>query len=195
MNTIRAVFAAGLCALALAACATQAESAPEASPPQRDVLIADPPLPPQIAIPTMTAAGSITLFEGGCYYYSSCTTFEITLRPDGSYTVSGQNGAAGREGQIGADVFAATEAFLANNGFSAFPERMDGSDPALWRGDNHPYPCMNHAPGTVITRRPGDGTERGVYWNQGCRSEAMSAWTQQLRAVMQVEAILNPPPG
>jgi hypothetical protein len=200
MKKLTVSLLAGLLALALTACATKEAgatdptvAAAEAPSEENDGPIGDPFPPP--ALPPMTDAGSITLFAGGCYYYSSCDTFEVTLRPDGSYTVTGQNGAAGREGNLSAEVFAATEAFLSDSGFGVMPEWMDGSGRSEWTHDNRPYPCMNHAPGVVITRRPGDGSERRVYWDQGCPSARMNAFTTQLREIMRVGEMLSPPPG
>jgi len=200
MTDVKSFILAAFAAVSLSACAIgpQVGAAPEAvaeqpAPTQQYVLIGDPFPPP--VLPPITAAGSITLFEGGCYYYSSCETFEVTLRPDGSYTVSGQNGASGRDGQLAPEVFAATESFLSDSGIGVMPEWMDGSGRSAWTRDNPEYPCVNHAPGVVITRRPGDGSERRVYWDQGCRSAAMSAFTTRLREIMRVSDMLRPPPG
>jgi Domain of unknown function (DUF6438) len=161
---------------ALSACAT-APTAPPATAP---------------AAPLAEAA-SITLFEGGCFYYSSCTTYEITVRPDGGYRLNGQSLARTQgwsEGNIGAAAFAAAEAALAGAHFSSLPERMNGSDTSVWRPDA--YPCMNHAPGVRITRRTSDGQQKDVFWDVGCRSAAMSNLLGQMREAFRYDELVAP---
>ncbi len=192
MKTLQSLLVAGLLALSLSACApTQAQAqtaAPEVSAPE----VSAPPLAAAHALPAMTAEGSITLFSGGCYYAAGCDSFEITLYPTGVFTVAGANEHAGSSGNIGPETFTATEAYLADNGFAALPEWMDDSGRTPWAREN-PYPCARHAPGVIITRRPGDGTERAVHWDQGCSSAAMGAFTAGLRAAMKVDDILSYP--
>lgn len=144
----------------------------------------------------MTAQGSITVFEGGCFYYSSCTTSEIVLRPDGSYTqttqapgplgppMPGQTppGPTVKSGQLTAGAFAAVERVLAEGGFATMPARMDGLDRKEWAPDVEP--CILHAPWSRITRQTGAGQEQEVAWNQGCRSAKMDSFMTQLRAAI-----------
>lgn len=156
---------AALCATALSACA----SAPPASP-----------------------ATSITLFEGGCYYMSSCTTYEITVQADGAYSLNGQSMTRTEgvsEGQLGAEAFTAAESALAVANFASLPAAMNGSDRSVWEPEV--YPCMNHAPGARITRRIADGGEKTVYWDQGCRSAPMSALLDQLRAAFHYDELVR----
>jgi hypothetical protein len=170
----------------LSACATP-KAAVDAGPP---------------ALTAMTAAGSITLFEGGCFYFSSCTTYEITLRPDGGYTLKrklGVGGEAVSEGQLGADAFGAVERVLREARFESLPALMNGSDRAVWEPEF--YPCMNHAPGMRITRRTGSGNgagsgaagpdEKAVYWDLGCRSQPMNALLGNLRAAMKIDELVK----
>lgn len=157
-----------LCAAALAACA----SAPTPPPPSR--------------------ATSITLFEGGCYYMSSCTTYEMTVHADGVYRLNGQSMTRTEgvsEGQLGAEAFAAAESALSAANFASLPAAMNGSDRSIWTPDV--YPCMNHAPGARITRRSVDGLEKTVYWDQGCRSAQMSALVTQLRAAFRYDDLVS----
>lgn len=197
MNVIRSFVLPGLLALSLAACAGSLEQAegpvPEA-PPQSAAEVAAPPVEaPVPTLPAMTAEGSITLFEGGCYYAGGCDSFEITIYPSGVFTVAGANEFAGSSGNIGPDAFADAEAYLAENGFAALPEWMDGSGRSNWVHERVPYPCVNHAPGAVITRRPGDGSEHVVHWDMGCPSAAMGAFTAGLKEAMRVSEILSNP--
>mgnify|MGYP001809770027 CR=1 FL=1 len=195
MNTMQSCLAAGLLVLNLCACAptlaqaeTPAGSIQEASIPEE----AAPPVAVAPALPPMTAEGSITLFEGGCYYGSGCDSFEITLYPTGVFTVAGANEHAGSSGNIGPETFADAEAYLAENGFAALPEWMDDSGRTPWAREN-PYPCARHAPAAIITRRPGDGTEQVVHWDMGCSSAAMGEFTRGLKEAMRVEEILSNP--
>jgi hypothetical protein len=164
--------------LALAACLMLAACATKPKPPP--------------AMPAMTPAGSLTLFEGGCFYISSCDTYTLTLRPDGAYTLKQRKGAAPettKEGKLPAQTFADAEAVLRESRFGAMPERMNGSDLKVWKPDV--YPCMPHAPGWRLTRDTGDGNVREVYWDLGCRSEAMNAFTAKLDAAMKKSEVLK----
>ena len=166
---LKSVFAA-LCAMSLAACA----SAPESQPAE-------------------ARATSITLFEGGCYYMGSCTTYEMTVQADGAYRLDGQSMTRAEgvsDGQLGADAFAAADGALSAADFASLPAAMNGSDRAVW--DPDVYPCMNHAPGVRITRRSADGSERTVYWDQGCRSARMSALLDNLRAAFRYNDLVRP---
>ena len=160
-----------LCTLALSACASAA---------------------PQAAAPP---ASAITLFEGGCYYMGSCTTYEITVARDGAYRLDGQSMTRTQgltQGQLDAAAFAAADSALSAAGFASLPAAMNGSDLSVWRPDV--YPCMNHAPGVRITRRSADGSEKVVYWDQGCRSAQMSALLGQLRAAFRYDDLVRPTP-
>jgi hypothetical protein len=163
------IFSAALCATALIACAS-------APPPQAPLL----------------PASSITLFEGGCYYMSTCTTYEIAVQADGAYRLNGQSMTRTEgvsEGQLGAEAFAAAEAALSAADFTSLPAAMNGSDRNVWTPEV--YPCMNHAPGVRITRRNADGSEKTVYWDQGCRSAQMSALLNQLRAAFRYDDLVR----
>ncbi len=195
MHTMKSCLAACLLVLSLSACAptlaqAEAPASPiqEASTPEE----AAPPIAVAPALPPMTVEGSITLFEGGCYYGSGCDSFEITLYPTGVFTVAGANEHAGSSGNIGPETFTAAEAYLQDNGFAAMPEWMDDSGRTPWAREN-PYPCARHAPGVIITRRTGDGAEQRVHWDQGCSSEAMGAFTAGLHEAMKVSQILSYP--
>ncbi|MGD9815189.1 MAG: DUF6438 domain-containing protein [Hyphomonadaceae bacterium] len=166
----RSILAALCCAVTLAACV----SAPA----------------PQ---PTATPAASITLFEGGCYYMGSCTTYEMTVQADGTYRLDGQSMTRTEgisEGQLDADAFAAADDALSAADFASLPAAMNGSDRDVW--DPDVYPCMNHAPGVRITRRSADGSERTVYWDQGCRSAQMSALLDNLRTAFRYDDLVRP---
>lgn len=157
-----------LAALLLSACATK-------------------PAAPQM--PAMTPSGAITYFEGGCFYYSSCDTYEIVVRPDGAYKLTKQNQKPPptvTEGKLRAGAFAEAEAALLGANFMALPERMNGSDRKIWEPDV--YPCMPHAPGMRITRDTGDGQKREIYWDLGCRSAPMSALMDKMRAALDTNA-------
>ncbi|MBY0564877.1 MAG: hypothetical protein K2P58_11905 [Hyphomonadaceae bacterium] len=174
--TRRRAFTSLFLAFALGACAT-APSTPAAN------TVATSP----------AEATSITLFEGGCYYYASCTTYEITVRPDGSYRLDGQSLTRAEgvsEGNLGPEAFAAAEAALAAANFSALPERMNGSDTNVWRPEV--YPCMNHAPGMRITRRTTDGQEKQVFWDMGCRSSRMDVLLAQMRQAFRYDELVAP---
>jgi hypothetical protein len=135
-------------------------------------------------LPAMTAAGSITVFDGGCYYYSGCDTTTITLKPDGAYTLKRKVGVAAETVRDGTaeTAFAALEAVLRDARFGAMPERMDGSDPKVWKQDAGP--CIPHAPGLRVTRTNGAGEVREIYWDMGCRSAANSAFYAKLDEVL-----------
>jgi hypothetical protein len=153
---------------------------------------AAPPGPATQAAPSAEAT-SITLFEGGCFYYSSCTTYEITVRSDGSYRLNGQRlvrTEGWSEGSIGAEAFAAAEAALASANFASLPERMNGSDTNVWRPEV--YPCMNHAPGMRVTRRTSDGQQKEVFWDLGCQSAAMSNLLGQMREAFRYDELVAP---
>jgi hypothetical protein len=167
-------FAAAIGALALTACA--------GLPAFKDA-------PP--ALTPMTETGAITLFEGGCFYYSSCDTYEISVRPNGAFTLkrtkppSETSGSTTVEskGQLGADAFAAAEAVLREARFETMPARMNASDLNEWKPDA--YPCMPHGPGVRVTRRTSaDAPAREIYWDTGCRSQAMNDFTARLRAAL-----------
>jgi hypothetical protein len=165
-----------LFAFALGACAT-----------------ASPAPAPALALAPAAEATSITLFEGGGFYYSSCTTYEITVRPDGSYRLNGQSLARTEgwsEGNIGAEAFAAAETALAGAEFSSLPAMMNGADRSVWSPEV--YPCMNHAPGMRITRRTSDGQEKQVFWDLGCRSVAMSDLLNRMRQAFRYDDLVRP---
>ncbi len=169
MVSARVAIAAGLL---VAACATKPEPPP--------------------ALPAMTPAGSLSLFEGGCFYISSCDTYTFTLRPDGGYTLKQRKGEAPEttsEGKLPAQAFADAEAVLREGRFGAMPERMNGSDLKVWKPDV--YPCMSHGPGWRLIRDTGNDPAREVYWDTGCRSEAMNAFTAKLEAAMKVKEVLK----
>ncbi|GAN00552.1 hypothetical protein U91I_04218 [alpha proteobacterium U9-1i] len=161
---LKTIFAV-LCAVALNACASA------------------PPAQPQSSL-----ASSITLFEGGCFYTSSCTSYDITVQAGGAYRLDGRTQGVS-EGQLSAEAFAAAESALAAAHFESLPEVMNGSDLSVWRPDV--YPCMNHAPGMRITRRMADGSEQAVYWDQGCRSAQMSALLNQMRAAFHYDDLVS----
>lgn len=161
---------AALCAISLAACASATGSQPAEA-----------------------RATSITLFEGRCYYMGSCTTYEMTVQADGAYRLDGQSMTRVEgisDGQLGADAFAAADGALSAADFASLPATMNGSDRNVW--DPEVYPCMNHAPGVRITRRSADGSERTVYWDQGCRSARMSALLDNLRAAFRYNDLVRP---
>jgi hypothetical protein len=142
--------------------------------------------------PQAASATSIALFEGGCYYMGSCTTYEMTVQASGAYRLDGQSMTRTEgvsEGQLSAEAFAAAERALAAAGFASLPAAMNGSDRSVW--DPDVYPCMNHAPGVRITRRAADGSEKVVYWDQGCRSAHMSGLLDQLRAAFRYDDLVR----
>jgi hypothetical protein len=94
-----------------------------------------------------------------------------------------------KEGKLPAQAFSDAEAVLREGRFGAMPERMNGSDLKVWKPDA--YPCMPHAPGWRLTRNTGDGNAREVYWDLGCRSEAMNAFTAKLDAAMKKSEVLK----
>lgn len=146
--------------------------------------------PPQ---PTATPASSITLFEGGCYYMSSCTTYELTVQSDGAYRLALQSMTRTEsisEGTLGTDAIATAERALSAADFASLPAAMNGADRNVWEPDT--YPCMNHAPGVRITRRSSDGSEKTVYWDQGCRSAQMSDLLNNLRAAFRYDDLVQP---
>ncbi len=175
---IKSVLAA-CAAFALVSCASAPQPAPN---------------PPVAVLPAMTPVGSITLFEGGCGPYASCTTYEIVVRPDGGYDLNGRQRtrtAGATTGALGPAAFAAAEAALARADFAAMPEAMNGSDPKVWRPDREP--CMLHAPIMQIKRDTGDGQSKTVYWYIGCDSAKNSALLKELRAAFQFDALVKPP--
>jgi hypothetical protein len=117
----------------------------------------------------------------------------MTVQADGAYRLDGQSMTRVEgisDGQLGADAFAAADGALSAADFASLPAAMNGSDRAVW--DPDAYPCMNHAPGVRITRRSADGSERTVYWDQGCRSARMSALLDNLRAAFRYNDLVRP---
>ncbi len=123
---------------------------------------------------------------------SSCTTYEMTVQADGAYRLDGQSQTRTdgvSDGRLGADAFADAERALSAADFESLPSVMNGADRAIWAPDI--YPCMNHAPGVRITRRGADGSEKTIFWDQGCRSAEMSALLSQLRAAFRYDDLVG----
>ena len=113
-----------LLAVSLAACATA-----------RTEVVAPRPLPTNDAF--------IRMFEGGCYY-ATCTTYEIDLHPDGSYTLNGLRNVRTSgitHGALGPDAWAQAEAAFAATHFAAMPEAINGATRPPGS-----LPCMPDAP-------------------------------------------------
>jgi Domain of unknown function (DUF6438) len=153
--------------LALTACAT-AEPAPK---------------------PTPSPDASITIWEGGCFY-PTCATYEMTLRPDGRYTLDGKANVATvgvREGTLGPDAWTKAEAALAAANFAAMP--------AMIGREGRPagaIPCMAHLPGVRITHRASATEEKSVLWDRGCPSAEASALVDALHTAFAYDALVKP---
>jgi hypothetical protein len=135
----------------------------------------------------------ITYWEGGCYYAATCTDERFTLQADGRFSFDASTRPPGaapvvtrHSGVLTAQAFAAAREALAAARFEAMTLRMD-TGAADWKPDF--TPCMVHGPGVHITREDAAGGAREVYWNTGCRSAAMTAFTAALKSAMQADAM------
>ncbi|MDP3736452.1 MAG: DUF6438 domain-containing protein [Hyphomonadaceae bacterium] len=143
---------------------------------------------PQPAPPASDA--SVKMFEGGCY--SACTTYEIEVRPDGSYTLNGVTNTKTKgvtTGKLAPGAWAKAEAAFASTGFGAMPDEITGAT----RSAGTP-PCIPDGPGTRITRSATAGSEKTVFWNQGCRHEPaeLHVLIDQLRAAFDYDTLVKP---
>lgn len=149
-----------IAAFALTACATAQEPAPDAR---------------------------ITIWEGGCFY-PTCATYEMTVRPDGRYTLDGKANVAKlgvTEGALGPDAWAKAEAALAAANFAQMPARIGGEGRPAGA-----IPCMAHLPGVRITRASAAG-EKSVLWDRGCPSPEASALVDALHAAFKYDELVK----
>lgn len=159
-----------LAAIALAACAT-----PTAAPPDA---------------PAAQGAAMIRLLETPCYF--RCPSYEIELRPDGSYRYLGRDNVlvqGERTGTLGPEAWTKAQAAFARANFDAMPEHAMPDDHGLTGG----VPCINDLPGAEFTRRSADGAEKKVAFNTGCNVPAARELLGNLRAVFPLGELVGRP--
>jgi hypothetical protein len=154
-----------LAAIALAACVTPA---------------APPPAP--------QGAAMIRLLETPCYF--RCPSYEIELRPDGSYRYLGRENVlvqGERTGNLGPEAWTKAQAALSRAHFEALPEHAMPAD----YGRPGSVPCINDLPGAEFTRRTADGAEKKVSFNTGCNVPVARTLLNDLRAVFPLEDLVG----
>lgn len=135
-------------------------------------------------------AAMIRLLETPCYF--RCPSYEIELRPDGSYRYLGRDNVlvkGERTGNLGTEAWAKAQAALARANFESMPEHA--------MPDNHgragSVPCINDLPGAEFTRRTAHGAEKKVSFNTGCNVPAARALLDDLRAVFPLGELVGRP--
>jgi hypothetical protein len=150
---------AGLAALAAAGCL-----AAGCTPAERGV------------VQGRTGAAVISLSEGPCE--DACPVYDMTLRPDGSYTLHGEafvrtTGIA--EGALGPEAWTAAEEALEDADFwRAEPDQTSRRLPN----------CMPGAPTVRITWRTAEGKEKTLTYDAGCGVERTRSLIAGLRAAL-----------
>jgi hypothetical protein len=150
---LRAPFLA-LLAVTIAAC----------SPGERGVVLGRPDAP------------IVSLSEGQCE--TTCPVYDMTLRPDGSYTLNAVKFVKTpglSEGALKPEAWTAAEAALSKSGF--WTMAVDQTASALQN-------CQTGAPIVSVTWRLTDGKEKTVRYDAGCAVPKTQRLVSELRAAL-----------
>jgi hypothetical protein len=118
----------------------------------------------------------VSLSEGKCE--TTCPVYDITLRPDGTYTLNAVQfvKAPGlSEGSLGAEAWPAAEAALKKAGFWT----MEGDQTASALQN-----CQTGAPIVSVSWRLADGKEKTVRYDAGCGVPKTQRLISELRAAL-----------
>lgn len=134
---------------------------------------------------------SVKIWEGGCFYYATCTTYEMEIRADGSYRLDARDFVRSpglSVGKLAAGAWAKIEAALRAADFGNLPERLDQSTISPQSG----VPCISDAPGARLQAVWADGTQKEVFWDRGCPSQAASDLVDALREAIGYDSLVRP---
>lgn len=140
-----------------------------------------------------TAARSVKIWEGGCFYHATCTTYEMEIRPDESYRLDARDFVRSpglSVGKLDAGAWAKIEAALRAADFGNLPERLDQSTISPESG----VPCISDVPGARLQVVWADGTQKEVYWDRGCPSQTASDLVDTLREAIAYDSLVRPNP-
>lgn len=136
----------------------------------------------------LASKAAIELFETTCYF--SCTSYRITVKPDGGYALSNekntrQDGAS--EGSFGQDIWAKAQAAFDAARFDSLPDRIDRSTlPST-------VPCINDLPDIHFTRIAADGAQKKTVWMTGCAQPELGQLRDDLRNLFQYNDLVKKP--
>lgn len=124
----------------------------------------------------------IALSEGSCV--GTCPVYDITLHPDGKYTLNGERYVKTlgvTDGDIGADAWAAAEHVL---------EEAD-----FWKAEPIQTPatlsnCQPDAPVVKITWRTDEGRQKTVTYDAGCGVRRMEDMVRDLRGALKFDTLV-----
>lgn len=142
--------------------------------------------------PVPTRVVSISIWEGGCFSRSRCTTYTMTLSDTDHYQLSAENHVrqpGERRGRLQGG-FVKALAALNRADFDALPDRLDSATLT----DLPPPGCFRHLPGLRVAIIRADGTDKSLFWDQGCPSPAARQLRDELRAAISFDALIAPPP-
>lgn len=142
--------------------------------------------PPKSVLAPPPQPASVTIWEGGCYDFARCTTYEFTITPDNRYQLKAENRVrtpGQTEGRAAGAGFVGVLDALDASKFDALPAKIDRSSGA---------PCVPHLPGLRVTRRGADGFSKEVFWDQGCVSAEGEQLRDALRAAIGYDELIKP---
>lgn len=157
------------------------------------IVVAGQPLPAaQAAQAPLGGVRSVTIWEGGCFYYATCSTYEMQISPDGAYRLEARDFVRNpgiSTGQLEAGAWAKIEAAVRAADFKNLPERLDQS---AARPEPDGAPCISDAPGVRLGVAWPDGTHKEVFWDRGCPSQTASDLVDALRGAIGYERLVRP---
>jgi hypothetical protein len=126
---------------------------------------------------------AITLSEGECRG-SPCPVYDITLKPDGAYTLNSEKFVKGEgvtEGDLGKDAWkSATEVLEAADFWTLKAQQTRDTMPT----------CVADAPTAMITWRKDDGKEKTLTYDAGCHVDKMVQLIADLRRALKFEELV-----
>jgi len=143
-----------------------------------------------VPAPKAVAAGpdqsELAIWESTCFF-PSCISYQMSLKPDGSYRLE-KSGVA-KTGTLGPDAWARAKAALAAAKFETMP--TDLTMAAL----NKPggTPCINDLPDVAFTLTSPEGTSRAVRWSTGCVAPAARQLLDDLHKIYRYDELVKAP--
>lgn len=124
----------------------------------------------------------ISLSESACY--GTCPVYDMTLKPDGAYTLNGVKYVRTvglSEGKLPQEAWSEAETVLRDAGFWKMRPKQTA--------DTLPN-CMQEAPTTLVTWRTLEGKEKTLTYYAGCTAPETRQMVADLRAALRFDDLV-----